>query len=249
MVLSKWESLIGGLFLLVVWQIAAMLLNTLVLPPPSEVALTFFRDIQGSLGKHTAVSGARIAVSTLIALALGVPIGLALGQSQLLRRLFAPLIYITYPIPKIVLLPIVLIFLGLGESSKIFLISIILFYQIVVVVLDAASNIRPELLYSVRSLGAGGLQLWRHVYFPACLPATITALRLSTGTAIAVLYIAESFATRSGLGFYIMDSWQTFAYRQMYSAVVVMSLLGLGVYIGLERLEAKVCRWVRAGGG
>lgn len=63
-----------------------------------------------------------------------------------------------------------------------------------------------------------------------------------------MLYIAESFATRCGLGFYIMDSWQTFAYRQMYSAVMAMSLIGLGIYIGLERLEGAMCRWMRAGG-
>ncbi|MBM2827029.1 MAG: binding-protein-dependent transport system inner rane component [Dehalococcoidia bacterium] len=248
MVLSKKETALAAVLLIVLWQVAAMMVARTILPPPTEVARTFFVELPRGLGRHIAVSWWRCTISLGIAVLVGVPLGLALGQGGRLGKLLAPFIYITYPIPKIVLLPILLLVLGIGEASKIFLISLILAYQVVIVVRDAASNIRPELIYSVRSLGAGSLQLLRHVYFPACLPSTITALRLSSGTAIAVLYIAESFATKSGLGFYIMDTWQTFAYRQMYSAVVAMSLLGLGIYIGLDRIEGWLCRWVRAGG-
>ena len=97
----------------------------------------------------------------------------------------------------------------------------ILFFQILVVVRDQASALRPELIYSVRSLGAGRRALFRFVYLPATVPAALTALRVSVGTAIAVLFFAESFATTSGLGYYIIiDSWGRLAYPEMYAGVI-----------------------------
>ena len=159
-----------------------------------------------------------------------------LGQSRVLDRLFSPVIYILYPIPKIVFLPVILLLLGIGNVSKIFIIFLILFFQILVVVRDEASALRPELIYSVRSLGAGRRALFRFVYLPATVPAALTALRVSVGTAIAVLFFAESFATTSGLGYYIIvESWGRLAYPEMYAGVVAMSLLGLLLYFVVDR--------------
>lgn len=241
------ELLVGLGTLVALWQGAALVVRSSILPLPGEVLTALATGLVDGLGWHILVSCGRMAAGAGLALALGVPLGLLLGQSPALRRWVDPFIYVTYPIPKVVLLPIVLLFLGIGDASKIALIFLILFYQILVVVKDAAAGIRPELLISVRSLGAGPLQMLRYVYLPASLPATITALRLSVSTAIAVLYIAESFATRSGLGYYIMDSWQSMSYQRMYSAVVAMSLVGLLLYLALDVLESRVCRWVKAG--
>jgi NitT/TauT family transport system permease protein len=183
-----------------------------------------------------------------LAVVLGVPLGLGMGQDHRVLRLTAPLVYLTYPIPKIVFLPIVLLILGIGEASKIFLITLILFYQVLVVVRDAASAVRPELISSVRSLGARRRHIFRYVYLPASLPAIITSLRVSAGTAIAVLFFAESFATTTGLGYFIMvETWGRMAYTNMYAGVVAMSLLGLTIYIGLEVLETRLCGWLHAG--
>jgi NitT/TauT family transport system permease protein len=160
-------------------------------------------------------------------------------------RLFAPVIYLVYPIPKIVLLPVVLLLLGIGNLSKIFIIALILFFQILVVVRDEAANLRPELIASVRSLGAGRQAIFRFVYLPACLPAVLTSLRVSIGTAIAVLFFAESFATTSGLGYYIIvETWGRLAYAEMYAGVMAMSLLGLFLYLVVDRLERSFCPWL-----
>jgi NitT/TauT family transport system permease protein len=174
-----------------------------------------------------------------------VPAGLVLGQSRALDRFFAPFIYIIFPIPKIVFLPIILLFLGIGDRSKIFIIILVLFFQVLVVVRDAASSLRPELIYSVRSLGAGRRALFRFVYLPATLPAALTALRISIGTAIAVLFFAESFATTSGLGYYIIvESWGRLAYAEMYAGVAAMSLLGLLLYFVVDSLERRLAPWM-----
>jgi ABC-type nitrate/sulfonate/bicarbonate transport system permease component len=167
-----------------------------------------------------------------------------LGQSKKLNSLFSPLIYLVYPVPKVVFVPIVLLFLGIGDAPKIAIIFLILFFQILVLVRDQAAGLRPELIQSVRSLGAGRRALFRFVYLPASLPAILTALRQSVGTAVAVLYIAELFATQKGLGYYIYLNGSTlFNYPAMYAGVVAMSLLGLGLYFTVDWLERRLCPW------
>ena len=167
-----------------------------------------------------------------------------MGQSPRLNRVFAPLVYLLYPIPKVVLAPIILLFLGVGDFPKITIIFLILFFQILVLVRDSAAAIRPELLLSVRSLGAGRRALFRFVYLPASLPAVLTAVRQSIGTAVAVLYVAELFATRWGLGYYIYLNGSTlFNYTAMYAGVLAMSLLGMGLYFTVDALEKRLCRW------
>ena len=178
-------------------------------------------------------------------LAFAVPVGLGLGLSPTANRLAAPIIYLLYPIPKIVFLPVILLLLGIGNLSKIFVISLSLFFQMLVVVRDEAANLRPELIASVRSLGAGRRALFRYVYLPACLPAVLTSLRVSIGTAIAVLFFAESFATTSGLGYYIIvETWGRLDYAEMYAGVVAMSLLGLALYFVVDRIQRRMCPWL-----
>jgi NitT/TauT family transport system permease protein len=134
--------------------------------------------------------------------------------------------------------------LGVGDLPKIVIISMILFFQVLVLVRDAAAAIRPELLTSVRSLGAGRRALFRFVYLPASLPAILTAIRQSIGTAVAVLYVAELFATRYGLGYYIYLQGSTLLnYPRMYAGVIAMSLLGLGLYFVVDAAERRLCRW------
>jgi len=238
----------GVITILLLWTLIALLANTPLFPPPWAVAAALVQDLGGSLGRHLLASTTRVLISMALAVVLGVPLGLGMGQDPRVLRLTAPLVYLTYPIPKIVFLPIVLLILGIGEASKIFLITLILFYQVLVVVRDAASAVRPELISSVRSLGARRRHIFRYVYLPASLPAIITSLRVSAGTAIAVLFFAESFATTTGLGYFIMvETWGRMAYTNMYAGVVAMSLLGLTIYIGLEVLETRLCGWLHAG--
>lgn len=193
---------------------------------------------------HFLVSLWRVIASTALAILLAVPAGLILGQSKRMNSIFAPVIYIIYPIPKVVFVPIVLLFLGLGDLPKIVIIFMILFFQILVLVRDQAAGLRSELIQSVRSLGAGRRALFRFVYLPASLPAVLTALRLSVGTAVAVLYIAELYATQKGLGYYIYLNGSTLLnYPAMYAGIVAMSILGLMLYFSVDWLEKRICRW------
>lgn len=239
------DLLLATIGLLVAWQLASMLINKPILPPPGEVLRSFVLSLPEDLGRHFLVSGWRVVASILVAVAAAVPAGLALGLSPTADRIAAPAIYLLYPIPKIVFLPVILLLLGIGNVSKIFIIALILFFQMLVVIRDEAANLRPELIASVRSLGAGRRALFRFVYLPACLPAVLTSLRVSIGTAIAVLFFAESFATTSGLGYYIIvETWGRLAYADMYAGVVAMSLLGLTLYFVVNGLERRLCPWL-----
>lgn len=231
--------------LLLLWQALAMILNQQILPSPLTVAGAFAREFQrGDLPKHFLASLWRVVASLALSIAVAAPAGLALGQSPALNKLFSPFIYLTYPIPKVVLVPVVLLFLGLGDLAKIVIIFLILFFQILVLVRDQAAGLRPELIQSVRSLGAGRRALFRFVYLPASLPAILTGVRQSIGTAVAVLYVAELFATQYGLGYYIYLAGSTLLdYPAMYAGIVAMSGLGALLYVLTDWLEKKLCPW------
>ena len=242
--MKRKDLFLSSFVLICLWYLAAILLDKPILPRPDSVLVALFVELQKELPLHFLASLWRVTASTILAVGLAAPLGLALGQSQVVDKLAAPFIYILYPIPKVIFVPIILLLLGVGNLAKIFIIFIILFFQILVLVRDQASNLRPELLLSVKSLGAGRRALLRYVYLPASLPAILTALRQSVGTAVAVLYIVELFATQWGLGYYIQLNGSTlYNYPAMYAGVVAMSVLGYGLYYVVDWLERRLCAW------
>lgn len=235
------------IILVAAWQAIAMLVRIPILPTPLKVLGVLVTELRGDLPLHFAASLWRVTIGMLLSVFLAAPAGLMIGQSQKLNRIFSPFIYLLYPIPKVVLLTILMLFLGVGDTSKVALIFLILFFQILVLVRDQAATIPQQLIQSLRSLGAGRRALFRFVYLPASLPAILTALRQSVGTAVAVLYVAELFATRLGLGYYIYFQGSTLLnYPAMYAGVVAMSLLGLGLYFSVDWLEKRLCPWLAA---
>ena len=242
--MKKTQILLAVLALFLIWWIAALLLDQPILPSPLKVILVFFKEIPKELGSHFFASFWRVTISMLLSVLLAAPAGLVLGQSKVLNQIFSPLIYLIYPIPKVVFVPLVILFLGINDLSKIMIIFLILFFQILVLVRDQAASIRPELIHSVRSLGAGRRALFRFVYLPASIPGILTALRQSIGTAVAVLYIVELIATKKGLGYYIYLQGSTlFNYPKMYAGVLAMSFLGLGMYFIVDILGKYLAPW------
>ena len=238
------DAVLGLLMFLFFWQVLAWVVRRPIMPSPVVVLPLFFTSIFGELGLHLLASTGRVLAAIGVAVITAVPVGLGLGQIPRLDRIFSPLIAIVYPIPKIVFLPVIYVLMGITDVSKIFLIALIIFFQILVVVRDEAANLHPELILSVRSLGAGRRALFRYVYFPASLPAVLTALRVSTATAIAVLFIAEQSLTTYGLGYFIVvETYQVLRYPQMYTGILAMSLLGLSLYFIFNNLELRIYRY------
>ena len=242
--MNRRDALIAALALLLVWQVLAMIVNLAILPAPLEVLRVFVRELANGLSNHFVFSLWRVFAGMALSVLVAAPVGLAIGGSRALNRIFSPLIYLLYPIPKVVFVPVVILFLGIGDTAKIAIMFLILFFQIVVLVRDQAAGLPPQLIQSLHSLGAGRRALFRFVYLPASLPAILTALRQSIGTAVAVLYITELSATKYGLGYYIYYNGSTLLdYPAMYAGVLAMSLLGLGMYFTVDWLECKWCPW------
>jgi NitT/TauT family transport system permease protein len=227
-----------------VWKLLSTMISTAILPPP-ESALTAFALALGRIEfwRHFGASALRVTSAMAAAWLTGFPLGIAMGYHRRTDRLLSPFVFLTYPIPKIVLLPVFLVLFGLGDTPKILMIALIIGYQIVVTTRDAVLGIDKKYFDSFRSLGGSAPQAVVHILMPAALPQAFTALRIGTGTGIAVLFFIESFATATGLGFLIMDAWGRFDYNAMFVGIIGMSLLGVLLYEVFNYLEKHVCAW------
>jgi len=228
------------------WILSALFGDGNILPGPVQAFSAFGASLGTAMfWSHLAASSGRVLLSMALAWAAAFPLGIVMGSSRKVDAWLAPFVFVTYPVPKIVLLPVVLLLFGLGNLSKVLLISLILGYQVLVAVRDGVANLNPRYLDSVRSLGAGRLDLFREVLVPAALPHGFTALRLGTGTSVAVLFFVESFATTRGLGYLIMDAWGRLDYQGMFVGILGMSLLGAALFEAVNALERIFCRWHR----
>ncbi|HWR40673.1 MAG TPA: ABC transporter permease [Patescibacteria group bacterium] len=235
--------LYGILVLLGLWQAAAVLTQLPVIPPPGNVLINLIDVFSAKIAVHGAYSLWRIIAGVFLAVAVGIPIGLCMGYFPAWDRALSPIIYLTYPIPKIALLPILMLIFGLGELSKIIMLFLIVVFQVVVAVRDGVKSIPKETYYPLYSLGAGFLAVFREILIPASMPKFLTALRVALATAIAVLFFTETFGTQYGMGYFIMDAWMRVNYLEMYSGIVVLSGIGLILFGAIDCLERKLCYW------
>lgn len=229
-------------FILAGWQITAMAVNNAVLPGPIEaipMVGTYFDDLWPAF----LVSLYRVVAAMTIGTVFAIPLGLVCGRSPRVDAVFAPVLYFLYPLPKVVLLPVLVVLMGLADAPKIALIALTIFFQVLVTVRDAAKSVSEESIMSMRSLGAGRFDIYRHVIVPATLPELFTALRISSGTAVAILFFAESLAGSTGLGYFIVDAWALLAYPKMFAGIIAMALLGVVLYEVFEVIERRLTRW------
>ena len=234
----------GTIFVIVLWWVVAALINSPALPTPAAT-LPALIDNAARIAPEFAASLGRILLSMLIGALFGVPLGLWLGRSKRADLIFGPVLYVLYPIPKIVFLPVLFVLFGLGGQGKVILIAIAVFFQMMVTMRDAAKNVPAGAVESMRSLGASRLAIYRDVIFPATIPDLFTALRITCGTAVAILSIAESMAGSSGLGYFIMHAWSLLEYAQMFAGIVAMALLGVILYEAFDIAERRLTRWRR----
>jgi NitT/TauT family transport system permease protein len=229
------------------WYVLSLLLGSNLLPDPFLVLRQGISELdKGLFWSHVVASLFRILAGLFFGFILAVPIGLFLGSNERFDRLFAPLIYLGYPIPKIVLMPIIFVLFGLGDTGKIVLITMIIFFQLLITTRDSARKISMEVIYSLQSLGGNRWHFYRHVVWPISLPGIFTSLRIGTGTAVAVLFFVESIATRKGLGFYIIDAWGRADYPTMFVGIIALSCIGIILYEVFDLLEKKLCTWKNA---
>ncbi|PKK82369.1 MAG: ABC transporter permease [candidate division Zixibacteria bacterium HGW-Zixibacteria-1] len=232
--------------LIILWQIVSMMAGNYALPGPITVLLKLVDDAGSQkYWQHIGASVFRIMAALAISFVTAVPLGLFLGMTPKIDRLAKPLIYLSYPVPKIVLLPIVLLIFGLGDLGKIVMLAMILFFQLLITTRDAARGVNRAARYSLYSLGGTNQDLFVHVIWPSCLPAVFTSLRIAAGTVVAVLFFVESISTKYGMGFYILDAWGRADIPQIFAGMVSLAVLGVILYETFDFMERIFCRWNR----
>lgn len=233
----------GFVMVNVLWYVLAVIVDLHVLPTPTEVYLNLGNLYDTRLHIHILASLYRVVLGIAISLLLGVSTGLLMAYSKTWNRILNPLVYFTYPVPKTALLPVVMLLFGLGDTSKVIIIVLIVVFQVIIAVRDAALNIPSETYNPIRSLGASKLQIFRYITFPAIMPELLTNLRLSIGTALSILFFAEGYGTQLGIGYYILDAWTRIDYMGMYAGIVAISLFGFVLFVLTDILEEAVCKW------
>ncbi|WP_297968544.1 ABC transporter permease [uncultured Anaerovibrio sp.] len=239
---SLWY-LLAALVLTLVWFLVSQLVDLPIIPSPVLVVENLADIFMKYIAIHSIYSLWRIGAGLLMAVAVGLPLGVLMGYFPKTDKFLAPVVYLTYPVPKIALLPILMLLFGVGELSKVFMIFLIIVFQVVVALRDGIRAIPNETYYPLYSLGASFKDIFFEVLWPASLPKFITAIRVALATAISVLFFTETFGTQYGMGYFIMDAWLRVNYLEMYSGIVVLSLLGLILFTTIDIIERQVCHW------
>lgn len=235
------------------WHAGALYFGEFILPQPVHVFAFMGEFLQTEeFWLHFGMSSYRVCVALVISFFLAFPLGIYMGYKKRFDSFFSPFVFITYPIPKIVFLPLFFLILGIGDFSRIFLIVLTVSYQIVVVTRSCVLNLDKKYYYSFKSLLPLHVEgtpkkhyrmaKLMHLLIPYALPSALTALRIASGTAIAVLFMTESFATQEGLGFLIMDSWGRGDMLPMFTGIVSLCFLGIFLYEFCNCMEYVFCR-------
>ena len=232
--------LFGLIIVHLFWLLASLILNNNALVSPIIVYQNIFTKFDGSLITHILVSSKRVFISMLIALISGIIIALLMDQFKTLQRILNPVIYLLYPIPKPALLAIIMSLQGIGDTSKITIIVLITFFQIVIYLESNLSQIPDNLKYPLICLGANKLQMIRYLKMPVIIPGIVASLKITIASAFAILFLIENYGTTQGLGYYIQDAWTKLNYVDMYTGVVFISFTCLFIFILIEFIELKL---------
>lgn len=239
-------SILSPLILLAVWEACARtgLIDVRFFPAPSNIIKHLVEmGSSGELWRHTGASLYRLAVGFFVGAVPAIVLGLAIGLYRPVRAAFDPLISATYPIPKSSLLPLILLIFGLGESSKIAMVAIGVFFPVVINTAAGVRQIAPIFLDVGRNYGASRFNMFRTVALPGALPLIMTGIKLGAGMGLVLIAIAEMVGAKSGLGYMIWNAWELFDVQTMYVGLFVIAIIGFVMNIGFDALESVIVPW------
>lgn len=232
--------------LLILWELATRTgwVSSLFLPSPLGVLGEGIDMLSsGQLVVHLGTSLTRLAWGFGVGAGAGISVGVAVGFFALADAIVQPLIAATFPIPKIALLPLLILWLGIGEASKVAVVALGVFFPMAINTYAGVRQADPLLIRAAVSFGAGRWSVIRKVVLPSALPMVFAGLKLGAGTALLLLVAAEQIAADSGIGFLILQSGNLMETTKLMVGIVVLSLLGVLSHWGLAGLERVVIPW------
>ncbi|MBN2005799.1 MAG: ABC transporter permease [Anaerolineae bacterium] len=229
----------GLLGLLLLWEIAARALGSPFLPPVTRVIPALWRmALSGEAGKHASVSLQTILLGFGWAAGVGLIAGIGMAESTALRQLLTPVIDAMRPVAALTLFPLIILVLGLGQASKIFVIFWTAWPPVLLNTVLALRDVDASAVEAARLDGAGQLALLSRVKFPLALPIIMTGLRVAMSGGWISLVAAEMLGASAGLGYSILAYSQTFRFPEMYAVIFIIALLGLALNSGLALIQS-----------
>lgn len=239
-------SIASPIVLLLVWELAAQAgwVDTRFFPSPSAIIHSLIAMLSdGELWVHVSVSLQRIIIGFLLGSIPGVAIGLLMGTQPLVRAAVEPLVHATFPIPKIAVLPLLMLIFGLGEGSKYAVIAVTVIYMALINTYEGVRDIPPIYMDVGHNYGANRWTMFKDIALPGAMPQIIAGLKISMGVSLLVIVAAEFVGAREGIGYLIWNSWQLFEVERMYVGLAISAILGILSAAAFNLLEKYAVPW------
>ncbi|MCF3592724.1 ABC transporter permease [Rhodobacteraceae bacterium LMO-12] len=243
---KRWVGFVVFVLLIAVAEIGTRQgwISALTLPKPSDVLITFKELWQsGLLFKHLVPSLTRLLVGATLGVMVGVSVGVLIGLFSYVRSGLVPVVAALFPIPKIALLPLFVIWFGIDEASKYALIAFGTFTPTVVATYGAVDNVDRGLIRMGQSFGLSWWSIVRKIVLPGAMPGILSGLRISLAIAIILLVAAEMLGAEYGIGAYILEAGSLYDLERLFAGVVILSLLGVVVSTVISQIEKRLLRW------
>jgi len=243
---GRYSSWIALAAVIALWQLAgsAGWVNPLFLPPPSAIALAMWKlATSGALWQHVSWSVMRIGSGWIVGTAAGVAVGFAIGLSTLARSVGITFISALFPIPKIALLPLLILWLGIGEEPKIATIALGVFFSTAISVYSGVDAVPRNLIRMAQSFNVPFHAIVRRVIWPGALPSILAGFRITASVALLLVVSAEMIGAQWGIGAFVLQAGNLMQTDQLLAGVVILSLFGLAVGKLISMLEARLLHW------
>ncbi len=243
------ERIIGiasPIVLLLIWQLLGTfgIIDERFVPTPASIARTMYEMMaNGTLWVHLKASFIRIGSGFVIGSIVGIALGVLMGLSRWLRAALDPIVAAIYPIPKISLLPLVMVFFGLGEASKIFIIAFAVVFIVLINTMSGVMAISSIYFDVAKNYRASKFKLFTRIIIPGALPSIFVGLRLAIGVALILIVAAEFVAARAGIGYLIWTSFEVMRIEEMFVGIILITAIGLVTAAILKEIERRVLPW------
>ncbi|TPQ34973.1 ABC transporter permease [Bradyrhizobium guangdongense] len=243
---SRFGGWIGLAVVIAVWQIAGSsgLINPLFLPAPSAIAKAIYElAVSGALWQHVSVSLLRIGAGWMLGTAAGVAVGFAIGLSRVARSVGITFISALFPIPKIALLPLLILWLGIGEEPKVATIALGVFFSTAISVYSGVDAVPRNLIRMAQSFNVPFATIVRKVIWPGALPSILAGFRITASVALLLVVSAEMIGAQYGIGAFVLQAGNLMQTDQLLAGVVILSVFGLAVGKVINLLETRLLHW------
>jgi ABC-type nitrate/sulfonate/bicarbonate transport system permease component len=245
--LKRWPGFLLIAIILVLWEISSAnrWIDPVTFPRVSTIASSWWTTIwtKGDLLKQLLPSLERIFKGFGLAVVIAVPLGLLMGTRPMVYRLLEPITEFIRPIPSSAYIPVAILFLGIGNEMKIFVVFLACCFPILLNTYGGVRGIDPVLIDTGRTFGVGPLKALWQIILPAAMPNILTGMRISLGIALIVAIVAEMITGNSGIGYFILDMQRIFRVPEMFAGIFTLGLLGFLINFIFLRIEGHFLRW------